>query len=97
MDYDENNVVLKSDWTLVEPIKIHDICILESRMQEFMCFDIIRYGQYQYLYFGSFDFENTMYAVQVEVDGKNYAKVLSEKPQQQFAFNLYKRKIPHEL
>lgn len=90
----KGNVILKSDWIAVEPIEVHDICVLESRMQEFMCFDIIQYEQFQYLYFGSFDYENTMYAVQTELNGINYAKVLVEASQQQFAFNLYKKERP---
>lgn len=90
----KSSVILKSDWIAVEPIDVHDICILESRMQEFMCFDVIQYEHFQYLYFGSFDYKNTMYAVQIEVDGINYAKVLAEEPQQRFAFNLYKKERP---
>ena len=87
----KGNVILKSDWIAVDPIEVHDICVLESRMQEFMCFDVIQYEQFQYLYFGSFDYTNTMYAVQIEIDGINYAKVLTEEPQQRFAFSLYKK------
>ena len=91
MDEDKRNVVLKSDWTVVEPIRIYDICVLESEMQEFMCFNVIQYEEFKYLYFGSFDYENTMYAVQIEMNGENYAKVLTEKSQQRFAFELYKK------
>ena len=83
--------ILHPEWTITEPIELDDICILESTEQEFLCSKIIPYEQFEYLYFGSFDFKDILFAVQYKLDGKNYVKVLSEKPQQVFAFNLYKK------
>ena len=48
--------VLYSEWTITEPIKLDDICVLESTGQEFLCSKIIPYEEFEYLYFGSFDF-----------------------------------------
>ena len=82
---------LYSEWTITEPIELDDICVLESTGQEFLCSKIIPYEQFEYLYFGSFDFKDILFAAQYKLDGNNYVKVLSEKPQQVFAFDLYKK------
>lgn len=83
--------VLHSEWTITEPVKLDDIFILESTGQEYLCSKIIPYEQFEYLYFGSFDFKDILFAAQYKLDGNNYVKVLSEKPQQVFAFDLYKK------
>lgn len=82
--------VLHLEWTITEPIELDDICILEPTGQEFLCSKIISYEKFKYLYFGSFDFNDVLFAVQYKMDDQNYAKVLVEKSQQKFAFNLYK-------
>lgn len=85
--------VLHSEWTIAESVKLDDIFILESTGQEYLCSKIIPYEQFEYLYFGSFDFKDILFAAQYKLDGKNYVKVLSEKPQQVFAFDLYKKEV----
>ncbi len=58
-----------------------------------MCFQTIPYEQFEYLYFGSFDLEDNLFAVQIKAkDGLSYVKVLTEEPQQRFAFKLYKER-----
>lgn len=90
---EEQKKVLHSEWMVTEPIELDDICVLESTGQEFLCSKIIPYEQFEYLYFGSFDFGDVLFAVQCRVDGKNYVKVLTEKPQQEYAFNIYKNEV----
>lgn len=91
MDSEEKQKkVLYSEWAITEPIKLDDICILKSTGQEFLCSKIIPYEQFEYLYFGSFDFKDILFAVQYKMDDQNYTKVLAKKSQQKFAFNLYK-------
>ncbi len=91
MDSEEKQKkVLYSEWAITEPIKLDDICILKSTGQEFLCSKIIPYEQFEYLYFGSFDFSDILFAVQYKIDDQNYTKVLTGKQQQEFAFNLYK-------
>ena len=84
---------LHTEWSITEPIKTDDICVLESTGQEFLCSKIIPFEQFEYLYFGSFDFKEILFAVQCRLDGKNYLKVLSEKSQQEFAYNLYRTEV----
>ena len=86
----ENKKVLHSEWTITDPIELDDICVLESTGQEFLCSKIIPYEQFEYLYFGSFDFKDILFAVQYKIDNKNYVKVLIEKPEQKYAYNVYK-------
>lgn len=88
---EERKKVLHAEWSIVEPIKMDDICILESTGQEFLCSKIIPYGQFEYLFFGSFDFRDTLFVVQYKQDEKNYVRVLVEKPEQVYAFNIYKK------
>lgn len=87
---DENKKILHPDWTVTEPIKLDDICVLESTGQAFLCSKIIPYEQFEYLYFGSFDFNDVLFAVQYKRDEENYVKVLTEEPEQEYAFNVYK-------
>ena len=87
----EGNTLLKPDWTPAKTIKVNDICTYQFLDQDFMCFKIIPYEQFEYLYFGSFDYKDTLFAVQIKMNGINYIKVLTEKPQQEFAFRLYKK------
>ena len=87
---ERNKKVLYSEWTITEPIKLDDNCILESTGQEFLCSKIIPYEQFEYLYLGSFDFKDIIFAAQYKRDGKNYVKVLTKESEQRYAFNLYK-------
>lgn len=87
---EEHKQVLHTEWSITEPIKLDEICVLESTGQEYLCSKIISYGQFEYLYFGSFDFEDILFAVQYKQGEKNYAKVLTRKPEQVYAFNIYK-------
>ena len=87
---EENKKVLYLEWTITESIKLGDICVLESTGQEFLCSKIIPYEQFEYLYFGSFDFKVILFAVQYKQGEKNYAKALTEKSEQAYAFNVYK-------
>ena len=82
--------VLHSEWTITEPVKLDDIFILESTGQEYLCSKIIPYEQFEYLYFGSFDFNEILFAVQYKLDDKNYVKVLTEESQKKSVFNIYK-------
>ena len=85
--------VLYTEWSITEPIETDDICVLESTGQEFLCSKIIPFEQFEYLDVGSFDFKEILFAVQCRLDGKNYLKVLSEKSQQEFAYNLYRTEV----
>lgn len=86
----KNKKILYPEWTIAEPIELDDICVLESTGQEFLCSKIIPYGQFEYLYFGSFDFKDILFAVQYKQDEKTYVRVLTDKPEQVYAFNVYK-------
>ena len=87
---EENKKVLYPEWSITEPIELDDICVLESTEQEYLCSKIIPYEQFEYLYFGSFDLNNVLFAVQYKQNEKNYARVLTEKSEQAHAFNIYK-------
>ncbi len=87
---EKNKKILYPEWTITEPIELDDICVLESTGQEFLCSKIIPYGQFDYLYFGSFDFNEILFAIQYKQDGKIYTRVLTDKPEQMYAFNVYK-------
>lgn len=87
---EEHKKVLCIEWSITEPIELDDICVLESTEQEYLCSKIIPYEQFEYLYFGSFDLNNVLFAVQYKQDEKNYARVLTEKSEQAYAFNIYK-------
>lgn len=87
---EETRKTLYSEWTITEPIELDDICVLESTGQEFLCSKIIPYGEFEYLYFGSFDFNDILFAIQYKQDGKNYMRVLTDKPEQIYAFDVYK-------
>ena len=87
-----DRALLKKEWSLTVPVKVNDVCVYEPWGQDFMCFEIIPYNEFEYLYFGSFNYEDTLFAIQVKKGDKNYLKVLTEKPQQEFAFRLYKDK-----
>ena len=94
MDSEEKEKkILHSEWMITEPIELDDICILESTGQEFLCSKIIPHEQFEYLYFGSFDFKDTLFVVQYKINDANYARVLAEKSYQEFAFNLYKSEM----
>ena len=82
--------VLHSEWTIAEPVKLDDIIILESTGQEYLCSKIIPYEQFEYLYFGSFDFKDILFAVQYKKNDKHYVKVLTGEPEQKYAYNVYK-------
>ncbi|MCR5700426.1 MAG: hypothetical protein K6G49_03320 [Candidatus Saccharibacteria bacterium] len=90
MDKGKKHKTLYSEWTITEPIELDDICVLESTGQEYLCSKIIYYKQFSYLYFGSFDFKDILFAVQYRKDEKNYTKVLTDKSEQAYAFNVYK-------
>ena len=87
---EENKKVLYLEWTITEPIKLDDICVLESTGQEFLCSKIIPYEQFDYLYLGSFDFKEILFAVQYKNNAENYVRVLTKKPEQKYAFAIYK-------
>lgn len=87
---EENRIVLYPEWKISEPIELDDICVLESTGQAFLCSKIIPYEQFEYLYFGSFDFNDVLFAVQYKRNGETYVKVLTEEPEQEYAFNVYK-------
>ena len=93
---EEHKKVLHTEWSVTEPIKMDDICVFESTGQEFLCSKIIPYEQFEYLYFGSFDFKEILFAVQCRVENVNYAMVLSKKVQQEFAFKLYNEGVKNE-
>ena len=90
---EEQKKILHSEWTITEPIELDDICVLESTGQEFLCSKIIPYEQFEYLYFGSFDFKDILFAIQYKENDKNYVRVLTEEPHQIFAFDLYKKEV----
>ena len=92
----EHKKILHTEWSITEPIKLDDVCVLESTGQEFLCSKIIPYEQFEYLYFGSFDFKEILFAVQCRVENVNYAMVLSKKVQQEFAFKLYNEGVKNE-
>lgn len=87
---EEHKKVLRTEWSITEPIELDDICVLESTEQAFLCSKIIPYEQFEYLYFGSFDFNDVLFAVQYKRNGETYVKVLTEEPEQEYAFNVYK-------
>lgn len=86
----ENRKALYPEWTITEPIELDDICFLASTGQEFLCSKIIPYGEFEYLYFGSFDFNEILFVVQHRLNDKNYVKVLTDESQKRNAFNIYK-------
>ena len=88
---DAIKTTLKTDWYSTEPIKVNDVCRFELWDQDYMCFKIIPYKQFEYLFLGSFDYKDTLLAIQTSMNGVKYAKVLTEKPQQEFALFLYKK------
>lgn len=88
---DENRKVLYPEWTITELIKLDDVCVLESTGQEFLCSEIIPYKQFEYLYFGNFDFNEILFAIQCRQNRKNYVKVLIDISEQKYAFDLYKK------
>ena len=87
---EERKKILYPEWTITEPIELDDICVLESTKQEFLCSKIISYGQFDYIYFGSFDFNDVLFVIQYKQDDKNYTRVLTDKLEQEYAFNVYK-------
>lgn len=87
---EENKKVLYPEWTISEPIELDDICVLESTGQEYLCSKIIPYGKYEYLYFGSFDFEDILFAVQHKTDENAFVKILTKESEQRYAFSVYK-------
>ena len=91
MDEEEKHKkLLYPEWKIAEPIEIDDICVLESTGQEFLCSKVIPYDKFEYLYLGSFDFEEVLFAVQYRADEKTFVKVLTKESEQRYAFNVYK-------
>ena len=88
---EKQRIVLHSEWAITKPIQLDDICVIKSTEQEFLCSKIIPYKQFEYLYFGSLDCQNMLFAVQYVSNNNNYVKTLSEKSQQEFAYTLYKK------
>lgn len=96
MDY-EIAATISSEWKKIDkPIQLSDICILASRGQEFLCVYIAPYERFEYLYFGSFDCKNKLFAVQTKQDGQYYIRTLDKEPEQEFAFRLYKKARQNE-
>ena len=52
----ETDASLKLDWAPTKNIKVNDICVYEPWGQDFMCFKIISYKQFEFLYFGVLTF-----------------------------------------
>ena len=90
MNKKEEKKFLYPEWTISEPIELDNICVLESTGQEFLCSKIIPYKQFEYLYFGSFDFKDILFAVQYKKNDKYYVKVLTGESEQKYAYNVYK-------
>ena len=87
---EEHKKVLRTEWSITEPIELDDICVLESTGQEFLCSKIIPYEQFEYLYFGSFDFKEILFAIQYRAGEETFVKILTEEPEQRYALNVYK-------
>ncbi len=88
---------ISPEWKPIDSaIKLNDICILASHEQEFFCSYIVPYKRFKYLYFGSFDFKNFVFAAQLEIDGQNYIRVLDKKPEKIFALRLFKKARQNE-
>ena len=88
---------IRPEWTPIDtPIQLSDICILASREQEFLCGYIASYEQFEYLYFGSFDHRDKLFAVQIKYNNQYYVRVLDKAPEQEFAFRLYKKARQNE-
>lgn len=94
----ETNIVGTIDpkWKIVNAIKVNDICIISPLGQEFLCVYKTPYKQFEYLYFSSFDFKDTVFAVQINMNGQNYVKILDKKPEKIFAHRLYKKARQNE-
>ncbi len=94
----ETNIVgtIDSKWRIVNAIKVNDICIINPLEQEFLCVYKVSYKQFEYLYFSSFDFKDTIFAVQTNMNDQNYVKILDKKPEKIFAFRLYKKARQNE-
>ncbi len=78
------------------PIELNDVCIVSPLEQEFLCVYIAPYEQFEYLYFSSFDFKDTIFAIQINMNGQNYVKILDKKPEKIFALRLYKKARQNE-
>ncbi len=88
---------IRPEWTPIDkPIQLSDICILASRGQEFLCGYKLPYEQFEYLYFGSFNRKDKLFAIQIKHNNQYYVRVLDKKPEQEFAFRLYKKARQNE-
>ena len=88
--------VLHFDWHPCDKIKENDICRIEDIDLDYMCCQIIPYQEFEYLYFSRLDFQEQCFVVQVEQNNQNYCRILSELPEQHFAFQLFKKKYGEE-
>ncbi len=85
------------EWRLINAtIKLNNICVVSPLEQEFLCVYKAPYEQFEYLYFSSFDFKDTIFAVQTNMNGQNYVKILDKKPEKIFALRLFKKAKQNE-
>ena len=85
------------EWKNIDSIiKLNNICTINPLEQEFLCVYIVPYKQFEYLYFSSFNFKDTVFAVQTNMNGQNYVKILDKKPEKIFALRLYKKARQNE-
>lgn len=85
-----NGKSISSKWTQTILIQINDFGISESTGYEFMCFETIPYEQYEYLYFGELGGNKILFLIQEKNKDGYRARVLKERSEQEFAFNLLK-------
>ena len=96
MDYN-TIAAIGSEWKTTErSIQIDDVCIVIPLKQEYLCSYKVSYKQFDYLYFGSFDYKKHLFAIQVKQNGQNYVRILDKKSEKIFALRLYKKARQYE-
>lgn len=91
MDF-KKAATISSEWTPInEPIQVYDVCAVVSSKKEFICSYKIPHEQFEYLYFGSLDSNHILFAIQTEVNGQYYIRILNKKPEKVIALRLFKK------
>ena len=89
--------ILYPEWKPIDkPIHINDVCTIIPSERKFLCSYKIPYEQFEYLFFGSLDSEDILFAIQTGTNDQYYARVLDKKAEKIFALRLYKKARQNE-
>lgn len=93
----EIDASLDTEWKMTNaPIQVNNICYIAPLKKEFICGYVVPHGQFEYLYFNDWNYEQFVFAIQKKVDGYNFVRILDKKSEKNSALLILREAKPYE-